>query len=258
MIVTICNYKGGVAKTTTAYHLAAAAARRNVQPLLIDMDPQANLTRMCRARLPDHPTVADCLGGAHNPTATIREAKVYVSFDNLGGGYVVPAELSLENVSVGLNTRDFGRLTALTNAIQRGANGAPLIIIDTPPNAGALTLNALVASTHVLICAEPEIDAIDGANTMIKLLDAILAERGKAPALLGILATKVDSVIGRHADGLAMLQGPGMPPLLGEIPKRAGRDAEKALIESYRPIADQILAEGGLTGEGVPNARLAA
>lgn len=255
MILTICNYKGGVAKTTTAYHLAAAASRRNVRPLLIDMDPQSNLTRMCGGRLPGHPTIGDVLGGAHNPTVGIRQAKEYISFDNIGGGYLVPSDIGLENVAVGLTTRDFGRLTALQSAIERGAADCPLIIVDTPPNAGILTLNALVASTHVIICADPEEDAIAGVRRIVSIVGQIQQERGQAPAVLGTLATRVDAVLGRHADGLAMLQAPDMPALLGEIPKRAGRDAEKALAEAYAPVAGIVLAEAGL---GVSDARLAA
>lgn len=255
MILTICNYKGGVAKTTTAYHIAAAIARSAGRPLLIDLDPQSNLTRMCGGRLPGNPTVGDVLGGVHSPTINIRQAKEYISFDNIGGGYLVPSDIGLENVAVGLTTRDFGRLTALASALEHSDHN--LVIIDTPPNAGILTLNALVASTHVLICADPEEDAISGVKRIANIVGQIEKERGKAPAILGTLATRVDAVLGRHADGLAQLQAVGMPHLLGEIPKRAGRDAERALVEAYKPIADMVLAEAGIGG-GVADARLAA
>jgi chromosome partitioning protein len=257
MIISCVNYKGGVAKTTTAYHLASAAARRGIRPTLIDLDPQSNLTRMCGGRMVGAPTVGDLLGGMHNPTASLRQAKEYISFDNMTGGHIVPSSISLENVAVGLTQRNFGRLTALKSALKdEPANS--LIIIDTPPNAGILTLNALVASTHVLICADPEEDAIAGVGRMVEIVGQIGQERGDAPAILGVLATRVDAIIGRHADGLAVLMGPMMPPLLGEIPKRAGRDAARQLAEAYAPIVDQILAEGGLIDAEVHNARLAA
>ena len=262
MILTICNHKGGVAKTTTAYHLANAAAHRGVRPLLIDLDPQSNLTRMCGGRLPGAPTIGDVLGGVHSPTANLRQAKEYISFDNIGGGYLVPSDIGLENVAVGLMTRDFGRLTALAGAIERSGSDHALIIIDTPPNAGILTLNALVASTHVIACADPEEDAIAGVQRIAAIIGQIEQDRGREPALLGTLATRVDSVLGRHADGLAAMQAPTMPPLLGEIPKRAGRDADKALAVAYGPIAEIVLAEAGLErrplAEGVTYARLAA
>lgn len=246
MILSCVNHKGGVAKTTTAYYLARLAAAAGVKPLLIDMDPQANLTRMCGGLLPGSRTVCDLLGGMHNPTASLREVMTYISFDNMTSGYLVPSHISLENVSVGLTMRNFNRLTALKSALDNtGANGYRIVIIDTPPNASVLTLNALVASTHMMICAEPEHDSITGALRMVEIVESIRSERGTAPAVLGVLATKVDQVAGRHADGMAKLMGPGMPPLLGEIPKRIGRDAEKQLAEAYAPIVAQVLAEAG-------------
>lgn len=253
MIITICNHKGGVAKTVTAYHLAAAAARRGLRPLLIDLDPQANLTRMCGGRRPGNPTVGDLLGGAHPPTATLHIARQYISFDSSACGYLLPADIGLENVAVGLMQRDFGRLTALRSAIER-SDDWPLIIIDTPPTAAILTLNALVASTHVLFCADPEPDAIAGVNRMVDVVRQILGERGEAPAILGTLATRVNQQLTRHHDGLDALVALGMPALLGLIPLRAGQDAERHLIAAYAPIADQLLLEAGLE-EGGDHAR---
>lgn len=261
MILAICNHKGGVAKTTTAYYLAAVAAQRRVRPLLIDMDPQSNLTRMCGGRLPGRPTIGDVLGGAHRPTVNLQQAKEYITFDSgvvPVGGYLVPAEIGLENVATGLHARDFGRLTALREALTYHLQDK-LIIIDTPPNAGILTLNALVASTHVIMCADPEEDAIAGVQRIVSIVGQIEGERREAPAILGVLATRVDATLSRHAEGLAALEAPDMPPLLGSIPKRAGRDAGKALAEAYGPLAELVLTAAGLLQPAeVADARLAS
>jgi chromosome partitioning protein len=254
MIISCINHKGGVAKTTTAYHIAAGAAARGVRPLLIDMDPQGNLTRMCSALRQGTPTIGDVLGGAHSATSTIRQAKQYISFDSMTGGHIVASNIGLENVAVGLMQRMFDKLTALKDALENEGRDQ-LVIIDTPPNAGVLTLNALVASTHTIVCADPEEDAISGIKTMIDIIARIPRERLDPPALLGVLATRVDAVSGRHADNLARLLSPNMPKLLGEIPKRNGRDADKQLALAYAPVVDQILAEAGLPpAVGVTNA----
>lgn len=257
MIISCVNYKGGVAKTTTAYHLAVAAACRGIRPTLIDMDPQSNLTRLCGGRFPGQPTVGDILGGAHNPTASYRQTRQYVSFDNSAGGHLIPSHISLENVAVGLLQRNFGRLTALQQALEYQIDETDLVLIDTPPNAGVLTLNALVASTHTLICADPEADAIAGVRRIQEIVSEIERERGQSPAILGVVATRVKGETLRHRSGIELLQRPGMPPLLGQIPARTGQDAEKQLAEAYAPVAAQVLAEGGLA-KGADDARLAA
>lgn len=244
MILSLVNQKGGVGKTTTAYEIAKAVTARGIRPLLIDLDSSGNLTERCGGLLNGSLTVCDILGGASKPTHSVRQARQYMTLGN-GSGYIVPSSKHLENIAAGLMLRNFGRLTALRKAIYREPV-EPLIIIDTQPHIGVLTLNALVASTHVIICVEPEDDAIAGASAIMEEIAKIADEGDEPPAVMGILATKVDAVASRHADNLARLMGPNMPPLLGQIPKRIGRDADKHLALAYAPIADQVLAEAGL------------
>lgn len=246
MILTVANHKGGVAKTTSAYFLAYALAnalQNNRQPLLIDMDPQANLTRMCVPTV-EQPHIGDVLGGAVAPTANITQATQSIKLGH-GIGHLVPSHITVENVAVGLAQRNLNRLTALQRALAEVDHNAQSVIIDTPPSASILTLNALVAGTHVLICADPEEDAIHGALRIGEIIAEIRDARGTAPAMLGVIATRADTNLTRHKEGLQRLEElhevGKLPPLLDIIPKRAGQDAERVLREAYAPAAAKIL-----------------
>lgn len=246
MILTVANHKGGVAKTTSAYFLAYSMAnltQPRYQPLLLDMDPQANLTRMCA---PDkgQPHIGDVLGGAIPATATIAEAMQSIKLGE-GIGHIVPSHITVENVAVGLAQRNLNRLNALQRPLTAVDHNTQPVIIDTPPSASILTLNALVASTHTVICADPEEDAIFGALRISEIIEEIRDSLGVAPKLLGVLATRTDLSLTRHKEGIQRLedlheQGK-LPPLLGSVPKRAGQDADRSLREAYAPIAVKIL-----------------
>ncbi len=246
--IAICNHKGGVAKTETVYRLGIQFAERHLKPLLVDCDPQANLTR--RLRTPGHgrQNTSALLGGAVQAQIGLHgAARIICAPDwNHPLGYAIGADISLENVAVGLMQRNFGRLTALQNAIQRERHffSGP-ILIDTPPNAGILTLNALVAATYVLICSDPEPDAIAGVRRICEIVGDIERERGQAPQILGVLATRADAQLTRHNEGMKELSAADMPPILGIIPKRAGQDANARLNEAYKPVAERVLAEVG-------------
>lgn len=246
MILTVANHKGGVAKTTSAYFLAyvwANFSQHKRQPLLVDIDPQANLTRMCIPTM-EHPHIGDVLGGAISPTATITQATQSIKLGH-GVGHLVASHITVENVAIGLSQRNFNRLTALQRALAEVDHRTQPVIIDTPPSASILTLNALVASTHVLICADPEEDAIHGALRISEIIEEIRDARGVAPILLGLLATRTDANLTRHKEGLQRLeelyQQGKLPPLLDVIPKRAGQHAERVLREAYAPAAVKIM-----------------
>jgi chromosome partitioning protein len=228
-IYVFANYKGGVAKTESAYRIGIQFARAGLLPWLIDLDPQANLTRRCGGTINGQKTISDVLGGAVPPTANINQAAHRIE---PGGhsGFLVASNMMLENVALGLLQRNFGRLTALATALTecRQFIGTSPVLIDTPPNAGVLTLNALVAATHLVICADPEEDAITGVRRIVEIVGQIQKDLGRAPKIVGVIATRVDSQTNRHQAGLAALRALDMP-MLGEVPKRGGVDADAQL-----------------------------
>ena len=240
-IIAFANNKGGATKTESCKRIGIQLASMGYRPTLVDNDPQANLTRRCGG-ISDHRHIGNVLGGAVPATSRFCQAAQVVEIE-AGTAYLVaaPADLALENIAIGLQQRNFGRLTALADAIE--ADRAYLtgpVLIDTQPNIAILTLNALVAADYVIIPAEPEPDSIEGVRTISKIIEEIRRERGRAPAILGVIATRVDGQLTRHRDGLKRLVMPDMPRLLGVVPARSGADADARLNEAYAPIARLI------------------
>lgn len=236
MIITITNHKGGTAKTETTMQLAKLLAASGRQVTCIDLDPQANLTTRIGALGNGHQNIGHVLGGVIQPSATIRTAAQTVD----GGLRIVPATLDLENVAVGLTSRQFGRLTALRQALERTPL-TDIVLIDTPPTLGVLTLNALVASTHVLVPSEPDGDSISGIQNILNTLAMIGAEMRIGPTFLGVVAVKVEENVNRHRIGLELLQRIYKDTMLAIIPKRIGADADAARRHAYTPVASAIL-----------------
>lgn len=243
-ITAVVNYKGGVGKTETTYRLGIQYAAMGLLPILVDMDPSGNLTGRCGGIVKDRNCTGAVLGGSVDPQLGFCAATQ--SIDLAGQpAYLLAADMNLENVAYGLLQRNFGRLSALADAIRADAStiGGRPVLIDTPPNAGILTLNAMVAADYLIICADPEPDAIAGVRKIQEIVGQIRSERGKAPHILGTLATRYDQILTRHDHGIKQLQAPGMPPFLGTIPKRAGQDASYWLDACYKVVAEDVWAE---------------
>lgn len=208
-ILVVGNNKGGVGKTTTARYLAASLANRGQRVLLIDMDPQANLSEFLfgveAAALPA-PHLGDYFAGKQPLTHLIRQSSVYPQLriisahPELGrrdtGGFFKP-ETELQFV------RD---LYAAVATVPNGPHGAfEWIIIDTPPAVSLFTRAALAAADYVLVPARPRDSSISGTVNMFAALDAMSQLMGRAPKLLGGLITHWQNDVA-SVDGLGNLE----------------------------------------------------
>ena len=234
----VANQKGGSAKTTTAWMLARQWAANGLSVLLIDLDPQAHLTTACN--LPGTtPTISDVLTRVMAPKespVTIRAAAHPVQAD--GRIRCVPSSLDLENVALNLQQNFLHTITALRSALT--ADGPNLdidyVLIDCPPSAGVLTLNALIAADAVLIPSSPEPWDIDGVRKMIGVVEQVQERRNGLPAIDGIIATKTDDRTVQHKQGLQALHS--LPvPVIGQIDRRNGIDAENQIFAGYASVA---------------------
>lgn len=160
--IALINQKGGVGKTTTAANLGAALARKDLPVLLVDLDPQANLTMHfgCDDQV-DRPTVYQIL----SQQATLNDVVVDVG-DHLR---VAPAGIDLAAAEVELASI-VGREIILREALQQYTHPYEFMLIDCPPSLGLLTLNALCAADEVIIALQPHFLALQGFG---KLLDTV-------------------------------------------------------------------------------------
>lgn len=142
-----------------------------------------------------------------------------------------------------------GRM-ALRRALRTVDKLYDLAIVDCPPEAGILLANALFAADGVLLAAEPEEDALLGAKRVVEMAAAVREDREReTPAVLGIVATRVDFRTTRHAAGLAYMQqhSATFGPTLSTVPERNGQLREQELTLGYQPVAESI--ERWLKGE---------
>ncbi len=236
-VLSIANFKGGCGKTTTAYHLGKLMAGYRVRTLLIDLDPQHNLTERFYTQSGE-PTIADVLGGAA-PSVNLTHAVIAVKQD--APLHLVPSEFNLANVALGLLSDVVKGRTALRRALRAVEGQYDLVIIDCPPEAGILLANALLASDGVLLPAEPERDALAGVKAVFEMASAIRDEFERAsPVVLGTVAARVDVRTNRHADGLAIMDASPLAPLWGQIPERNGQLRDQELTLAYGVVAERI------------------
>jgi len=185
MIVAIANQKGGVGKTTTAINLAAGLALRGKPTLLIDLDPQANSTMSYL----DMPQVTRSIYDAiAEPQVALRDVIVPSTLENL---WIAPSRIALAKLEAKL----IGEMDAhfrLKDKLEPVLKAYPQIVIDCPPTLGLLTVNALVAATHLLIPIQSSYFALEGTDDLLETIEKVRQRPNPGLQILGVVITMHD------------------------------------------------------------------
>jgi chromosome partitioning protein len=186
MIVAITNQKGGVGKTTTAINLAAALAMKGLRTLLVDLDPQANSSM---SFVDVHALERSVYDALVDPT--IRFEDVIVPADKTRSLAVAPANIALAKLEAKLLGELDGHFR-LKDSLETVKDRYDYVVIDTPPTLGLITVNALVAASHVIIPIQSSYFALEGTDDLLETIDKVKARANPALQILGAVITLYD------------------------------------------------------------------
>ncbi|MDO5851355.1 MAG: AAA family ATPase [Methanobacteriaceae archaeon] len=184
-IISILNQKGGCGKTTTAVNLAAALTLQGKKVLVIDLDPQANATTSLGI---NKNTAEKTIYTLLTEKCTFNEAVIETDTENL---YAIPSNISLSGAEVELS-KSIGYPYILNEAMENNTEEYDYILIDAPPSLGILTLNALVASTSVIIPIQAEFYALEGMADLLQTIQLVEKRLKSDCPIKGILITLYD------------------------------------------------------------------
>lgn len=186
-VISIANQKGGVGKTTTAINLGASLAVHEKRTLVIDCDPQGNLTSgLGISKGGDRPSVYDCLVNRTPAEDAIYEGIHLPHLD------AIPANRDLTGAEVELIEWP-NRERVLRNVIAPVRDRYEYILIDCPPSLGLLTLNTLVAADTVLIPIQCEFYALEGLSQLLNTVRIVQRSLNPELDIEGVLLTMFDS-----------------------------------------------------------------
>jgi chromosome partitioning protein len=195
-VIAFANQKGGVAKTTTTLNLAVAFKEHGFEVLIVDLDPQGNLT-MSQGMDPDQVerSMYDVLVHSMPVEDVIHRVEVDLAVSSID---LAGAELALSSM--------IGRERALQKALLPVRNRYDYILIDTPPSLGLLTINALTASDSVIVPVQCEYLSLRGLVQLENTLSMIRENLNPVVEIKGILPTMYDSRTLHSREAIEMLK----------------------------------------------------
>lgn len=180
MIYAISNHKGGVGKTTSTINIGAALVGRGKKVLLVDLDPQANLTQSLAIKNVEF-TIYENLKGT----------KIVKPIEYRNNMYVLPSSLDLSAAELELSSEP-GREYILKDILSKLASKFEYILIDCPPSLGLLTINALTAANYVIIPMQAEYLPLRGLAKLNEIIEKIRNRLNPELAIACVFLTQFD------------------------------------------------------------------
>jgi chromosome partitioning protein len=247
-VISFANQKGGVAKTTTTLNLGVALAEQDLKVLLVDLDPQGNLT-MSQGLNPDtiERSMFDVLVHRLPIQEVIHHTEVDLAVSSID---LAGAELALSSM--------IGRERALEKALAPMKEGYDYVLIDTPPSLGLLTINALVASNGVIVPVQCEYLSLRGLVQLENTLSMIRENLNPDVGIEGILPTMYDSrtlhareaveILEENFGDLVFQSRIKKAIKFAEAPVKGASvlkyDSSSSAANYYRDLAKEVLSHG--------------
>lgn len=257
IVISIFNQKGGCGKTTSAVNLASQLAINGKKVLVVDMDPQANLTE--GFGFTDHGSIPNLLDVFESENPSL-DGSIH-SIEDIPGLYIVPSTDELSAVEL---SGEIGIEMVLRRALSPVQDDYDYIFIDIPPSLGKLSMGALVASNFILVPIQAEFYPLRGVNSLMKSYDKIRGRLNPDLSLLGVFVTMYDSRtnISKEADkqvrsvfadkvfktkinrNVALAESPsaGIPIFLYDNNARGAKDYKNLAKEVENRVREEVLS----------------
>jgi chromosome partitioning protein len=180
-VIAISNHKGGVGKTTSAINIGAGLATLGKKVLLVDLDPQANLSQSLGISDPER-TIYGAIRGEYK----LEPIQIFKGLD------VIPSTLDLSGAELEMSA-EAGREYILRELLEPVRGAYDYVLIDTPPSLGLLTINAFTASDEIVIPLQAQYLPLQGLTKILEVVDKIKRRLNKDLRVGGLIITQYDA-----------------------------------------------------------------
>lgn len=248
-IIALVNQKGGVAKTTSCYNLAAAKAMAGAKVLMVDLDPQASLTISCGIEPGDDVLEGHSTCDLFNKKAEPNESIFPVTSSGLDNLFIIPSDIILAETEISLNSMRNAavKLKVSLGKIKEDYN---YCFIDCPPQLGILTTNALTAADQVIIPVKTDYLSFRGLGAILDTINEIKEGDGDDSLnpnleLLGTLATFFESNVKDQQEILNALMEQtnvlGVVRKSADVPRKLTEGIPVVLAAKTKPVAKEYI-----------------